>query len=455
MSPRELYKKDNSLFEKDVAEQLEKEAKNYEQLLPLYLRYVYRRKKPNKPFCLIFDNVDRAPDHYQEFIYNFAHSLAKNISGIIIISMRETTYYRAKQKGFLDTRASDKVFQLNAPNIKTVISKRLKYLGYQIDGTKPATRTVKSYLPKIEPIAEHLKSILLLEDNTARELITSISNRSVRRAFKLLRSYALSPFAWENADNMKAGQRVLKALMLSKQLKYNSVDSPVVNLFTVPSHSLVSHFTLLKILAFLYWKYQKNSSFRESPKIADLLVALETIRISRTQAKEALHRLISEELVECDNWYRPEQIEPMFDIGSLELSEDFHIRITSAGYYYLNVLANEKLYLSLCSQDTIWFSEEQYQKYLEEFNTFIEIAKDEPELDFLANTKCLEIWSNYLGIERYNEEKILGDNVDRSWWNLAFNSIESIAPEAKDIEDDKTNKKGKPKKENAPTLWSE
>lgn len=454
---RELYKKDNSLFEKDVAERLETEAKNCEQLLPLYLKYVYKRKKPNKPFCLIFDNVDRAPDQYQEFIYNFAHSLAKNISGIIIISMRETTYYRAKQKGFLDTRASDKVFQLNAPNIKTVISKRLKYLTYQINETKPATKTVKSYLPKIQPIAEHLKSILLLEDNTARELITSISNRSVRRAFRLLRSYASSPFAWENADNMKAGQRVLKALMLSKQLKYNSVDSPIINLFTVPSHSLISHFTLLKILAFLYWKYQKNSSFRESPKIADLLVALESVRIPRTQAKEALHKLINEELIECDNWYKSEQIESnLFDSGNLELSEDFHIRITSAGYYYLNVLANEKLYLGLCSQDTIWFSNESYEKYLEEFNTFIEIAKDEPGIDFIVNTKCLDIWLNYLGEERYNEEKILGDGIDKSWWNLAFNSIESIAPETKNVKDDKkTNKKRKSKKENIPTLWKE
>jgi GTPase SAR1 family protein len=270
---REIYKNDPKLFELDVAEELVQESKKSEQLLPLYLKYVYRRKKPNKPFCLIFDNVDRAPDQYQEFIYNFAHSLSKNISGIIIISMRETTYFRAKQKGFLDTRASDKVFQINAPNIKTVISRRLKYLKYQIDGTQPVTKTVKAYLPKIEPIAEHLKSILLMDDNSARELITSISNRSVRLAFKLLRSYASSPFAWENLDGLNAGQRVLMALMLS-DIKYRSTDSPILNLFAVPSHSQISHFTLIKILAFLFWKYQKNSSFKESPKITDLFFVL-------------------------------------------------------------------------------------------------------------------------------------------------------------------------------------
>lgn len=418
----------------------------------------YTRKKPNKPFCLIFDNVDRAPDPYQQFIYNFAHSLAKNISGIIIISMRETTFYRAKQKGFLDTRASDKVFQLNAPNIKTVISKRLKYLSYQISGQKPATKTVKKYLPIIEPIAEHIKSILLLNDNTARELITSISNRSVRHAFKLLRSYASSPFAWEDSNEMKAGQRVLKALMLSKELKYNSDDSPIINLFSVPSHSQYSHFIALKILAFLFWKYQRNSSFKESPKIIDLYSALESARVSRNQTKESLSTLINAELIECDNWYKSEQYEPnLFDSEGIELSEDFHIRITATGYYYLNVLANESLYLALCSQDTIWYSKEKYEKYLEEFKTFIQLSKDDSELDFLTNTKCLEIWLNYLGEERYNEEKLLSDSIDKSWWNLAFKSIDLINPKTNIVKTSNNSKtpKSKSKKIIRPTLWEE
>jgi hypothetical protein len=114
------------------------------------------------------------------------------------------------------------------------------------------------------------------------------------------------------------------------------------------------------------------------------------------------------------------------------------------------------MYLALCSQDTFWFSSELYEQYFEEYKTFIELAQDAPQLDFLTNTKCLEIWLNYLGQERYFEEKMLGDGVDKSWWNIAFKSIESVKPELKLLpknKDGSITKKNKSKDIATPSLW--
>lgn len=47
---RDIYKKDTDLFEKEVAEQLDKAAKDSEQFLPLYLRYVLYAQKTKQTF---------------------------------------------------------------------------------------------------------------------------------------------------------------------------------------------------------------------------------------------------------------------------------------------------------------------------------------------------------------------------------------------------------------------
>jgi hypothetical protein len=163
--------------------------------------------------------------------------------------------------------------------------------------------------------------------------------------------------------------------------------------------------------------------------VADVIAVFESMRVARPFVKEALVSLINAELVECDSWTVSEDFEAnLFNPSHPELSDDYHIKISATGYYYLHSLAKNELYVALCSQDSYWYSDSAYDQYIAEFKTFIELAKDDPRLDFLTGTKCVEIWRNYLGVERYFEEKLRNDNIDPTWWRLAFESIELVTP---------------------------
>lgn len=421
-----IYEQDPDLCEREIAEELVKQSAVAEQLLPRYLNYIYKRRTPWRPFCLIFDNVDRASDEYQEFIYNFAHTLARSVPGVFIISMRETTYRLARLRGFLDTRASDKVFQLNAPNLKVVVSKRLKYLNYQYDNPKTAGRAVRPYLDKMVPVADHLKKLFLLDDQSARELITSLSNRSVRAAFKLLRQYASSPYAWTPWDGGKAGQHALRALMLTKYLLYKSDDSPIINLFEVSTESRGSHFLLLKLLAYLRWKHQAGTPVKDSPTVEAVQTDFEYLGVPRSLVHEALVALVGRELVESDNRFTVDEGLPADVSGELRLQD--RVRISATGYYYLMNLTADKLYLTLCATDTVWYSKAHYDKFIEEYETYLEFVKDDPNYDIVGDTKCLQYWLEYLGVERKLEERYLSILPDTDWRSIILKAVDSVTP---------------------------
>jgi hypothetical protein len=65
-----------------------------------------------------------------------------------------------------------------------------------------------------------------------------------------------------------------------------------------------------------------------------------------------------------------------------------------------------------------------------------------------------------LGIERFFEEKLLNENVDMNWWNLAFQYIDIVIPSKEEEIDssphqDRTIKPDKKISENQPSLWED
>jgi Cdc6-like AAA superfamily ATPase len=420
-----IYERDKELFEKDVADLLDQLSKDVVDLLPKYMQYITRRKKT--PFCLIIDNVDRASDQYQKFIYTFAHKLSRSVEGIIVISLRETTYQYARQKGFLDTRINDKVFQLNPANLKTVISKRLKYLKYHIANPKTAWPEIRSYLDKLKKSGEHLRELLLLEDDSARLLITCIANRSIRNALQLLKQYATSAFAANEWEKGEAGKHVLRALMLTKFVIYQEINSPIVNLFAVRKDIRGSHLLLLRLLIYLNWCHHGGTRLTDSPKIEQVVSVFEEWGIQKSIVMQALKDLVWNGLVESDSRYisDDQQIE---DVQSLEYENT--VRISPAGYFYINKLAQDKLYHVYCAGDTTWYSEEYYKKFAEEYSTFVELACSEPGLDNLVNdSNCYQHWISYLRIEKVQEESLLlGNSDDIAWRSAIIGVLNNLIP---------------------------
>lgn len=420
-----IYDNDKNLFDKDVANLLEDLSKDVVDLLPRYMQYITRRTK--KPFCLIIDNVDRASDQYQKFIYTFAHKLSRSVQGIIVISLRETTYQYARQKGFLDTRINDKVFQLNPPNLKTVLSKRLKYLKSHINAPKLAWAEVRPYLNALKKVEEHFRALLLLEDDSARLLITCVANRSIRKALNLLKQYANSPFAAYDWEKGEAGKHVLRSLMLGKLVVYQEINSPIVNLFAVRKDIRGSHLLLIKLLIYLNWCHHGGTRLTDSPKIEQVVAVFEEWGIQKSIVMQALKDLVWSGLVESDSRFisDDEQVE---DLRNLEYENT--VRISPSGYFYINKLAQDKLYNVYCAGDTTWYSEEHYKKFSEEYKAFVDLACSEPGLDNLVNdSDCYQHWISYLRIEKAQEETtLLGNSDDIAWRSAIIGVLNTIIP---------------------------
>ena len=71
--------------------------------IPLASWRFYLEKK-HRGIILFFDNVDRASEYYQSQVYKLA-IIASQTGITIIITMREMTFFRGREGGFLDVRS--------------------------------------------------------------------------------------------------------------------------------------------------------------------------------------------------------------------------------------------------------------------------------------------------------------------------------------------------------------
>jgi hypothetical protein len=121
-----LFERDPDLYDVKEAEELERLSQNSEKFVIAAWKY-YRQKK-NRGIALFFDNVDKASENYQKQVYTFAHKVAHETGATVLITMREVTFFRGQNGGFLDVRAGDTVYHLQSPNLQQLLSRRIKYV---------------------------------------------------------------------------------------------------------------------------------------------------------------------------------------------------------------------------------------------------------------------------------------------------------------------------------------
>jgi hypothetical protein len=91
-----------------------------------------------------FDNTDQLPPRLQDHCFLTAQNVARELSCVVIISMREERYCRARTVGVLDAYHNSG-FHLAAPDLQYVFTKRLKFL------LKDLTRRNRDEILKILP----------------------------------------------------------------------------------------------------------------------------------------------------------------------------------------------------------------------------------------------------------------------------------------------------------------
>jgi len=431
-----IYKDNPDQFEKDLSARLDEKTREPEDLLPKYMSYLSRRT--GRPFCLAFDNVDRATTEYQHFVYTFAHELGAKVPGIIVISLRDTTYLQAKAAGFLDTRISDVVFQLSPPNLKSVVSKRLKYMKHQVDNPDSMNKRLRGYKEFFEEKGAYLKQLLLTEDETARYLLTCLSNRSVRRAFWLIQQYALSPRAWQTYQEGSAGNHLLQTLMLGRNNVYRQGESAtIINIYSVSIELRGSYLLPTMLLSYLDWVRQEGSGRSELSEVGHMLRSFESWGVPRPLSLAVLSRLTAQGLIESSNQFigiPGEQQMYLPTVGDIDVDYGDKLRISPSGYYYLNDMVNDSEYQVLCAGDTCWYEEGAFTEFCSEYLTAAELVATPPyDCELYLESDCLELWKSYLSREWEREQQALATHQGIAWRVAVYRSISKLVPSIDEI----------------------
>ncbi len=133
----------------------------------------------------------------------------------------------------------------------------------------------------------------------------------------------------------------VKAIMLGERRYYKEEQSPVFNMFNTGTEKNSSHFTAWRILnVLLSHEGESTVEGRGFVDIARLENEFEERFDNRQDFVSTIVRLVAGRLVEANN-----RATDSIDGAS-------HVRITSAGWYYLKYLCEAFAYLDLVLQDT-------------------------------------------------------------------------------------------------------
>lgn len=359
-----LFSSEFEIYEKQILVGLNSESEEYQKLVRSFLsdhinntklfceKLSLKYKSKNKGLIIFLDNMDQLNPDLQDLCYLTAIEIAKKLSCLVIISMREERFYIAKTKGALDAYHTPG-YHLSAPVIPEVIIKRLNYIietlnytedidleyGIKTDGDlKTITSFLNICIYQLKNKNSHLSRFLRFA-----------THGDVRQALDFFRGFISSGYT--NVVEISQHQywtfqihQVIKPMMIPDRIFYDENLSRVPNLYRLRNDNNSSHFTGLRILNLLVQKFTTNPSGFIDGKL--FVQEFEEKYHLKDDCENHLDVFMKKGIVESSN--RLESYDELID----------QIKITAYGHYLFDTLAFNFAYLDLISLDCGVFNEE-------------------------------------------------------------------------------------------------
>lgn len=339
------------------------------------IRMVRRR---GKAVVICVDNVDQLSPQYQNSIFLFAQRLARELNSLTIVALREETFYSASiQRTF--TAYTSRKFHISSPSFRHLIGNRLTYAREVLSrpdqkgrrlilrgGASLNSDDIAKFLEIIE------KSIFSRNRNIAR-FIEATSSGNMREALDMFASFMYSGST--DVDKMLniyantgsyhvAFHEFAKSVILGDRRFYRESASKVMNVFDCGAERNSSHFTALRLLTLLLGHHGENTpEGRGFVPIATILHLFVNTFDDEEDFFRTADRLLRRSLVEVDTR------------ATDTIRHSTYIRITAAGWYYLEFLSKSFSYLDLVLQDTP-INDEYTHKRLVELVKAVDVIVD-------------------------------------------------------------------------------
>lgn len=359
-----LFSSEFEVYERQFLVGLKPESEEYQKLVRSFLtdhicdtklfceKISLKYKSKNKGLIIFLDNMDQLSPDLQDLSYLTAIEIAKKLSCLVIISMREERFYIAKTKGALDAYHTPG-YHLSAPVIPEVIIKRLLYI---IEKLKYTEDPDLEYGIKTDGDLITITNFLNIciyqlknKDSHLSRFLRYATHGDVRQALDFFRGFISSGYT--NVVEISQHQywtfqihQVIKPMMIPDRMFYDEKLSRIPNLYRLRNDNNSSHFTGLRILNLLVQKFTSNPSGFIDGKL--FVQEFDEKYHLKDDCEKHLDIFMKKGIVESSN--RLESYDEQTD----------QVKITAYGHYVFDTLAFNFAYLDLVSLDCGVFNEE-------------------------------------------------------------------------------------------------
>ena len=345
------FRKHTEQYEQALGPHLASWQDNVADYVPKLLQFITRTNK--RAAVLFADNVDQLDPEYQAQIFLLAQRVTREAGCITIVALREESYYAPSIQNTFTAYNTHK-FHIASPQFRRMIGNRIEYAIRALPNIASLAGTQSDAQP-FDPVAisEFLRivqfSVLEWSDRIST-FIECICFGNMRSALQMFTTFLTSGAT--NVDKMLSIYRrdgryniafheFVKSVMLQDRAYYKEEESPILNLFNCTSEKNSSHFTAVRILAFLLARRSEpTSEGRGYYEIAPLVGAFADVFDNVRDVSATLDRLISRQLIEANTR------------STKTVKGASHLRVTAAGWYYMKQLMRTFTYLDLVLQDT-------------------------------------------------------------------------------------------------------
>ena len=320
----------------------------------------------NRLLVVIFDNCDKQDRDEQLDYFQIARWLQAQIRCLVILPLRDVTYYACKDQPPLDTTIKDLVFRIDPPPFSKVLGARIKLVLHDLQiksDAKVLDYTLDNGIRVTYPATElgyYLASIyksLYEYDRLIRSLLLGLAGRDMRKAMEIFlefcRSGHIGPVEYLKMKMARGHyslpyEVVTRVLLRRNRRFYDGNVSFVANLFQcAPSDAKPDSFVRMAILRWLRNRFRDRgpSGIKGFHRYSQLASDLIPLGHDGLRLKEEVVYLIKHGCIITEH----QQLELRTDDDLLLLSP--------SGFVHLNV-ASDPSYLAACSEDT-WITSEE------------------------------------------------------------------------------------------------
>lgn len=357
-------------------------------------RLVLWHKKHHRGVIVAVDNTDQLETDLQDYAFSLAAEISKELSCVVLITMREERFYASKIRGMLDAYQNS-AFHISSPTPGEVFTRRIQYV-LELLAAK-AIDMEDSVLEDVLAFFRVFRTDFQREPpSPLNQFVTASAHGNIRLALDLFGDLILSGYT--NATEMAQSRtgwmilihQVIKPLLTPTRLFYDEKLSKIPNLFQIRTSEGGSHFTGLRILRRLTIGQDPLSPSFVS--MTELRGFFSEIFGADADFRQWIDRLLASNLIEASTRH---------DIFSDDIDA---LKITSFGQFALSDLYKAFTYCDLVCTDCGMRSESHANGLVAIANSEVQLFNERRRFERVKlRMEKMDLFVNYLAQEEDRE----------------------------------------------------